>query len=74
MFKNMGELGAAIAQDRMFKDEYGSVMKFDPLCKEQCNSPFICKHKHSNEWEVMTGCWKRYASVKEIYYIIKTGE
>ncbi len=66
MFKNIGELGIAIGQDRMFKDKYGSVMKFDPLGKEQCSSPFICKHMHSNEWVVMTGCWLEYETVKEI--------
>ncbi len=67
MFKNMGELAAALEKDRQFEDTDGSVMKFDPLGKEDCScSPFICKHINSNQWLPMKQCWNEYASVKEI--------
>ncbi len=67
MFKNKGELAIALSAERVFKDKYGTVMKFDPLGKEECSSPFVCKHKHSDEWVVMTGCWLEYETVKEIF-------
>ncbi len=67
MFNNLGELAIALSAERVFKDKYGTVMKFDPLGKEDCGSPFVCKHRHSNEWLVMTSCWFEYETVKEVF-------
>ncbi len=66
MFKSEGEMAIAISKDRVFEDVDGWIMKFDPLCKEGCNSPFICLDPETGKWLSMKVRWGKYASVKEL--------
>ncbi len=67
MFKSEGEMAIAISKDRVFECEDGWIMKFDPLCKEGCDSPFICSQSTKGQWYAMDKCWREYAKVKEIF-------
>ncbi len=67
MFKNMGELASALEKDRQFEDQFGWILKFDPLGKMNANSPFICQNPDTGEWIAMKMSWEKYAKVKEIF-------
>ncbi len=62
MFKNKGELAAAMVEGREFENVDGWVMRFDP----EYYPPFVCKAPNSDDWKTMTACWDDYAKVKEI--------
>ncbi len=67
MFKSEGEMAIELSKYRVFEDEDGWVMKFDPLCEKGCHSPFICVDPGTGESVSMKGHWSRYATVKEIF-------
>ncbi len=66
MFKSEGEMAIAISKNRVFEVD-GWILKFDPLCKEGCDSPFICRQSITGPWYEMKATWREYASVKEIF-------
>ncbi len=67
MFKSEGEMAIELSKYRVFEDEDGWVMKFDPLCKQGCDSPFICFDIDLNKWVSMEWHWIKYKVVKEIF-------
>ncbi len=66
MFKSEGEMAIAISESRVFKVG-GWLCKFDPLLKECCDSPFICKHPDTGQWFAMKMVWSEYAIAKEVF-------
>ncbi len=61
MFKNKGELAAAMVEGREFNTS-GWILRFDP----KYSPPFVGKAPTSNDWEPMDLLWDDYAKVKEI--------
>ncbi len=71
MFKSEGEMAIELSKDRVFEDEEGFIMKFDPLCQQGCDSPFICFEPDTDKWVSMEWHWIKYKTVKEIFPDLK---